>query len=327
MNFGRALVTGGSGFIGTHLVEALLGNGVEVRNIDVRAPYRPDHEAWWTKGDLLDRAQVRQVVEDFRPDVIFNLAAIADLSGGGDAFRVNTEGLSNVIEAALAQPTPPRLVHTSTQFVIRPGYDAKGPRDYAPYSEYGETKAKSEEILWAADEALQWTILRPTIVWGPWHTILANSTWRYLHRRWYVVPSSKDPVRSYGYVRNVVAQLMAAADADRDTVNRQVFYTGDEPMPSSRWLDGFSRALSGRPVRRVPWFLFAGAALGGEISGRLGGPSPLNFGRLFRMTNDAPVAMEPTLQVLGPGPCSLEDGLRETVDWLRTYDPAEFNRA
>ena len=63
---------------------------------------------------------------------------------------------------------------------------------------------------------------------------------------------------------NVVGQMIAASKAEAAEVNRRVFYVGDEPIPSSRWLDGFSRALTGRKARRVPGGVLKLLALGGE---------------------------------------------------------------
>ena len=202
--------------------------------------------------------------------------------------------------------------------VAGPGYQISGPRDYDPYTPYGVSKAESEEILWNWDGDLEWTIVRPAIVWGAWHPTMASSTFRYLKRRWYMVPTGKDPIRTYSYVGNLVDQLIGLAEADAARVNRQMFYGGDVPIPTSRWLDTFSRALSGRPTRRVPFALLSALAWAGEMVGKLGGPSPINRGRLYRMTSDYAVPVEPTFAALGAPRIPLEKGVEETVQWLRS---------
>jgi hypothetical protein len=131
-------------------------------------------------------------------------------------------------------------------------------------------------------------------------------------------PTGRDPRRSYGYVANVVHQMMRLFEVDRELVSGETFYVGDEPIPSSTWLDAFSRALRGRPVRRVPATLLRLAAVAGEVSGRLGGPSPINRGRLYRMSTDYAVPMERTFDVLGHGPVSFDTGVQTTVGWLRS---------
>lgn len=313
----RCLVTGGSGFIGSHLVDALVEAGHDVANLDVKSPPASNRLASWYPIDLLDRTGVEALVADFAPDIIFNLAAVADIDLGADAMRPNTDGLRHLVGAARALPGKPRIVHASTQLVVGPEHRPTSPRDYAPYTVYGESKAQSEEILWDEANGLEWVILRPTTVWGPRHPSFDRSIWKYLKRRWYLLPTGIDPVRSYGYVASVVAQFVAAGTLPAAQVNHQVFYAGDEPIRSSVWLDGFSRALSGRPVRRIPGGLLRTLATLGSLSKRFGGPAPIDQGRLYRMTTDYPVPMEPTFAVLGRGPVSVEQGIAQTSDWLR----------
>ena len=312
----RILVTGGSGFIGTHLVEALLLAGHEVLSLDVTAPKRPEHTPLWKQLDLLDEAALFKTIGQYHPTAIYNLAAVADISKSAEAFAVNTQGLTNLINANLGLAPQAHVIHASTQFVVRPQYAAKCGRDLAPYTDYGHSKADSEKLLWHAPAAMPWTIVRPTVVWGPWHPSFAETIWRYLAKRWYMLPTGIDPIRSYGYVGNVVAQLLRIQDAIPDDVLGKVFYVGDQPIRSSVWLDGFAKAMTGKPVRRVPGGLLRFAALLGEFSGRLGGPSPINLGRLYRMTTDYETPMAATFTVLGHGPHSFEDGIERTTAWL-----------
>ncbi len=125
----RVLVTGGSGFIGTHLVSAVLDDGADLLNLDVKRPVLPDQRKHWRDLDLLDAKAVEQAVVDHRPDVIFNLAAVADIWLTGDALLANTQGLRNLIVASSALPSSPRLLHVSTQLVVKAGYTPQGVRD------------------------------------------------------------------------------------------------------------------------------------------------------------------------------------------------------
>lgn len=89
----RALVTGGDGFVGHHLVEHLRASGDEVLVTDRHSE---------PSLDITVPASVRQVVEDFRPDAVYHLAGWADVGGSWDdptrALRLNAEGTLNVLE-------------------------------------------------------------------------------------------------------------------------------------------------------------------------------------------------------------------------------------
>jgi nucleoside-diphosphate-sugar epimerase len=322
----RIVVTGGSGFIGTNLVQTLMDRGDTVLNLDLVAPGVGSHRAAWKQVDLLDAPTITQAIAGFRPDAVYNLAAVADIALAAEAMLPNTQGLRNVVAGVRAAPGAPILIHASTQLVIGPEYVPQHPRDYHPYTPYGQSKADSEEILWEEAGDVRWTIVRPATVWGPWHASFHKSIWRYLNRGWYMLPTGIDPIRSYGYVGTIVAQMLAILDAEPAKVDRQAFYLGDEPIRSSVWLDGFSRAMTGRRARRVPGIALRLLAEGGEILKRFGGAAPIDRGRLYRMTTDYPVPMEQTFAVLGQGPTSLDLGIERTVAWLRERHPGEFRR-
>lgn len=322
----RILVTGGSGFIGTHLIDALLAHGHEVLNIDAKSPVKPTHRPCWRDVDLMDYASLSAVTGAFAPTLMFNLAAIADISLGREAMLPNTQGLRNLINIGRNLAARPRLVHTSTQLVVEAGYRPSGDRDYKPYTDYGVSKAESEKILWDEANDYVWTIVRPTTIWGPLHATFPQSTFKYLQRRWYMVPSGSQPVRSYGYVANVVDQMIAAGTLDPKLVDHRIFYVGDEPMQTGCWLDGFSKAMTGKPCRRIPFFTLQALALVGDISKKIGGPAPIDSGRLYRMTTDYTVPMASTFETLGTGSVGLDEGIDRTVEWLRETYPAEFPR-
>lgn len=313
------VVTGGSGFIGSHLVEALTGSGARVTNLDIQPPSRGDQRSEWIDCDIRDPAQMAAALNDVRPEFVFNLAAVAELSAPSSAMAVNTRGLINIIEYSRTMANSPLIVHFSTQLVVEPGYRPSGPLDFAPYSEYGATKAESERLLHGLGGGLDWLIVRPTTVWGPLHPTFAGEVWRYLAKGFYLVPAGCRARRSYGYVGNVVEQVMRLAELARtdELVVGRTLYVGDEPVQTTVWLDAFSHALRGGRTRRVPTTLLTLLAEAGELSGRLGLPSPLNRERLFRMTTDYAVDMRPTFELVGQGSTGIDEGVTATVRWLR----------
>lgn len=313
----RILITGGSGFIGTHLVRALVAQGATVLNVDRRLTSN-DARVQEQPVDLLDRPALQKAFSEFAPTAVLNLAAETDIERSPAAFKVNTLGLEHV--AACVQQFAPsaKLIHFSTQLVVQPGHEPKADDDLMPYTVYGESKAEAERWLRGNGQDFDWTIVRPTTVWGPGHPTFSRSIWRYLRKRYYMLPAGADPIRSYGYVDNVVFQTMRLLELPAENTRHMTYYVGDEPVRSSQWLDAFSVALSGKPVRRIPFALLRGLALAGEGAKKLKLPSPINLGRLYRMTSDYPVPMERTFRDLGRGPVSLMEGVNRTKAWLES---------
>jgi nucleoside-diphosphate-sugar epimerase len=240
-------------------------------------------------------------------------------------YRVNTEGTRNVLDAIRATSSVERTIITSTQFVCAPGRLPKDDTDYFPETVYGRSKVITEELTRTANLPACWTIIRPTNIWGPWHMRYRREFWRVLQRGLYLHPGRQPVIRSYGYVRNLISQIQKIFEAPRATVHGKTFYLGDRPINLLDWVNGFARALTGREVRVVPRSLMRGLALFGDIPTAVTGkPFLINSSRLRSMTTNYETPMEPTFEALGESPYSLEEGIKETVEWLRTAKGSSF---
>ena len=176
----RIVVTGGAGFLGSHLVDALVERGDDVRAFDnlstgKREKVHPDAEL--VELDVVDAAQVRSALEAHRPEIVFHLAAQADpkrafLDPAFDA-RVNVVGSINVALMAV-QCGARKVVFTSTGGAMYGSPDPSAlPVDetfaIAPSSPYGMSKYCAELYLGmiADQHGLEYSILRPANVYGP----------------------------------------------------------------------------------------------------------------------------------------------------------------
>ncbi len=318
----RLLVTGGSGFIGTNVIDSFSREGHAIFNYSLHPPLNPEQTSYWRTGDILDAKATAAVFQEFQPNCVLHLAARAECDENTtveSGYRANTEGTKNVLEAIRATPSVDRTIITSTQFVCGPGRLPTSDTDYFPETVYGQSKVITEQLTRAANLPSCWTIIRPTNVWGPWHMRYRREFWRVLERGLYVHPGRQPVIRTYAYVKNVASQIQKIFEASRDQVNRKTLYVGDRPINLFDWANGFSRALTGHEVRVIPRPLMRALALAGDIPTRMTGkPFLINSSRYRSMITNYETPMEPTFELLGENPYTLEDGIDETVKWLRT---------
>jgi nucleoside-diphosphate-sugar epimerase len=298
-----------------------LAQGYTVTNVDLAPPPEASQRACWRKGSILDAADMVRLLAEVKPEHVVHLAALAVMEGRSlEDFKANIEGTANLLNAVKAFGGVERLVVTSTQHVRRPG---SGPpahdEDYLPYMLYGESKVLTEKLTRNAGLNGHWTLIRPTAVWGPHHPFQVNGLWRLIQRGLYVHPAHDPVVRAYGYVGNVAWQierilaLPAAATAGR------TLYVGDANARQLDWVNGFAQALTGRDVRTVPLWTIRSLAAVGDGMRAIGLRFPMYGSRLFNLITSNPVPMEPTFAVLGQGPVSMAQGIRETAIWLKQH--------
>jgi nucleoside-diphosphate-sugar epimerase len=223
------------------------------------------------------------------------------------------------LEAVKNTPTVARLIVTSTQFVHKSGHLPENDQDFDPYTVYGQSKVITEKLTRSARLDCIWTIVRPTVIWGPWHPQYPNGVWRLIKRRLYYHPGKAPVIRSYGYVGTVAFQLERILHAPSALVNHRVYYLGDLPMNQLDWVNAFSLALTGKPVRVIPRELLHVMAFIGDALSSFGVRFPMYTARFRRMTDDYLIPMEPTIEALGESPYSLQRGVQQTVQWLQCH--------
>lgn len=318
----RVLVTGGSGFIGTNVVDALLSDARVVLNVDIAPPKAAAHRASWQQTDILDAGALRKAFMSFRPDLVFHLAAKTVLNERTDLthYAANIEGVQNVIDAVQAAGSVERTFFASSRLVSRLGYVAHDDFDYQPSTLYGLSKVRGEQLVLAAPAALgTWSILRPTGIWGPWFGVPYRDFFRSIERGRYVHPAGRDAHKSYGYVENTVYQLRQLAARPPSDVHGRVFWLADYPPLSVRsWATLIQEALGARRIASLPVSVLKGAALAGDLLERLGvSHAPLTSFRLNNLISDMLYDTSSLEALVGPLPFSAAQGVERTVAWLR----------
>jgi dihydroflavonol-4-reductase len=164
----RALVTGATGFVGSHLVEALLNCSVDVTALARSASKATDLGRRGVRvvgGDLHDTAGLERAVQD--QDVVYHVAGVVAAPDEAAFLRSNRDGTRNLLTAAERQGRP-RLVLVSSLAAAGPaqhGVPLAGTEPPHPVTAYGRSKLAAEQAL--RTTSLPWSIVRPPIVYGP----------------------------------------------------------------------------------------------------------------------------------------------------------------
>src|SRR5436190_3028437 len=185
----RYLVTGGSGYIGSRLIEILGDREATERivNVDVRPPTRPGPKSEFVRGDVRDAASIRSLLERERADALVHLAFILNpLRDEARMYDIDVNGTDAVLRAAAAAGTEQVLVASSATAYgafpdnpkpIAEDWPVRGQPDFS----YARHKAEADRVcqLWAArnpDRVM--TIVRPCIVFGPNVDNYISRTWQ-----------------------------------------------------------------------------------------------------------------------------------------------------
>lgn len=314
----RVLVTGGSGFIGTHLMSLIMKNNVEIMNLDIAEPKVRSHGNYYKLCDITDMDSVLAAFNSFQPSHVVHLAARTDTDGSSlEDYVVNSLGTKVILESVKRTQSVQSVVVTSTQFVHRPGDLPRNDQDFDPHTIYGESKVIAERLTRDAGLDGRWTIVRPTNIWGPWHPRYPKEFWRILQRGLYLHPSGPPVIRSYGYVENVANQLFEILLAPSSRVSERVIYVGDAPIDLYEWVNAFSIELTGRPVRVAPRSFLRLLGWAGDLASGLGLRAPITSSRFRSMTQDYLTPMDGTFELLGKPAITLSEGVATTVNWLR----------
>ena len=315
----KILCTGGSGFIGTHFMDWFLEKGIDVLNVDIKAPQKTEHLKSWVECDILNYENLKAVFTDYQPTHVVHLAARAVMEGKSlDDFKENTDGTKNILEITKITQSVSRIIVTSSQHVRKPGSELPHhDNDFEPLGLYGQSKVITEQLTRQADLKCVWTIIRPTNIWGPYHPLFEAGLWRVIKKGLYFHPSGKPIIRSYGYVGNVIWQIEKILHAPDGIVNTKMFYVGEAPSDQLDWLNAFSKALTGTNVKVVPKNIIFLLAITGDFLSIFHIKFPMYAERFRNLTTSNFVPVQRTLDTFGQPPYSLEDGIRETVSWLK----------
>ncbi|HUR96223.1 MAG TPA: NAD-dependent epimerase/dehydratase family protein [Gemmatimonadales bacterium] len=322
----KVLVTGGTGFVGSHLVRRLLSRGHEVTTLD-RSPGLFDDElrslgATMLSGSVTDSGDVDRAVAG--QEVVYHLASpFGDILEPDAAYwAIEVDGTRNVLEAAQRSGVR-RVVHCSTQgvhgIITEPPGDEDSP--IAPRDYYCYSKAEGEKVVrdYLA-RGMDIVIVRPTSVYGPGDTRGWLKLYRMVAKGWFLMIGDGRTYNHPVYVENLVDlfELVSVAPQARG----RTYLAGDDEAVTLSELVGSVAAAEGSRVRivRFPWYgaaLMAASAVE-AIGRRFGFKPPVFRRRLSWFKTNRAFRIDRARSELGYTPrVGLNEGLRRTATWYR----------
>jgi nucleoside-diphosphate-sugar epimerase len=273
----KALVTGASGFVGSHLVEGLLERGYQVRCLVRKTSnlrWLSGLKAEYVYGDIADKDSLKGVFEN--ADLVFHSAGLTSAKNREEYFRANAEGTRNLVEACLEEnPRLQRFLYVSSQAAVGPG-DNERPLDETapcrPITDYGESKLAGEKIVLQHSSQLPVTIIRPPAVYGPRDTDVLGF-FKVASKGFRVSFGRGESFLSLVYVKNLVDGIIRAVENPGSV--GQVYFIADDKVYS--WKDAFSiiaKVLNKRTIPlKIPRSLVLFLAFIAQNSSRLFGRS------------------------------------------------------
>ena len=301
-------VTGGTGFIGRHLIDGLTAAGHDVVAL-TRREASPRRGVKWLSGSLHDSASLRRLIDG--ADVVVHCAGAVKASDARAFDAANAQAVSHIAGIAALQSAPPLLIHLSSLAARQP-----------ELSPYAASKAAGEEAL-SLLAGMPWVSLRPPAVYGPGDLEILK-VFKSLRFGIGFVPGSGEGRLSILHVRDLVAAILALMAAERPAVAGATFELSDpreDGYTFSEIYDIAGRVL-GRRARLigVPRGLLTTVAQINRAMARLTGDTPmLTPEKVAELLHPDWVARGPKLgeRISWSPKIGLEEGLRETLAWYR----------
>ena len=272
----KALVTGATGFLGSHLAEFLLKKGYEV-SVLVRPGSKRDNLDFFTgykilEGTLDDPLSLRRAVEG--QDLVFHAAGLIRARSREEFLEVNHLGTRKLLEAvAAANPKLSRFIYISSMAATGPPLDGRPKKEADPcnpITPYGESKWEGEIETMKYKDQFPVTIIRPPAIYGPRDKGMFTY-FRLAARGFYPLIGKGDSFVNIISIFDLVEGTITAAE--EPNAAGEIFFLAEKKIYSWReagQIIAFACGKAGRPLRIPKWVLFAAGETNQFVAGLFG---------------------------------------------------------
>lgn len=318
----KALVTGAPGWLGSHLVEALVAEGREVRCFVQRgidASSLSNLKVELVEGDLRD-ARLFEVAKDV--DSIFHCAGVIHPKNVKEFYEINTKGTKKLIEASIANRVG-RFIYISSNSAAGCNKDRNTLMTEndpcKPVTDYGRSKLLAElAVKEAQNKGLDTVIIRPCWYYGPGQPARMTEFMRMIKKGRPLIFGDGYNLRSMSYIGNLVNGLLLAEKSNK--ASGQTYWIADERPYATLEIVETIAELLGVEVkpRYIPSFVSWGLEKTDIFLGKLGIYS-MNIHVAGEMRRDIACSIEKAKRELGYRPkIELKEGMQRAIEWCKS---------
>lgn len=320
----KALVTGGTGFVGSHLIEYLLK-----QNISVKCLVRKTSDTKWLKELPVEYVTASLVKPELLSDAvkgidyIFHIGGLTKAKRNEDFYTVNYSGTKNLLEAArVFNGTIKRFVYCSSQAAAGPSKSNEPIDENSspnPVSIYGKSKLAGEEAVLEYKKYFPVTIVRPPSVFGP-RDIDFLFIFKMLNKRFYPILGTENRFYNFIFVSDLVKGIYETAVSEKGV--NQTFFLCDDRIYSWGEFINISKNILGKKVLKISIplpFLYISAFFSDIIAKIIRTPSIFNLQKVAEFKEQYWTCTSKKAHDLinFKTEYTLEDALNLTLNWYK----------
>ncbi len=324
----KVLVTGATGFIGSHIADELLKKGY-----DVRCTYRKTSNLQWLKNksfelieaDFFDIESLKKATEGV--DYIVHSAGVVAARGLEGFMRGNRDTTANLLKAAASNTNLKRFVHVSSQTAAGPAKSLEEPvtEDMPPnpITAYGKSKIAAEKEVISFKDQFPYTIVRPTAVFGP-RDVAIYQMFQIAQKGLGTLMGFDKKYLNLIHSDDCVRGTIQAMESDK-AENQIYFLASEEIYNWPQIINAFKKAFNKKffITIRIPHFLIYTIAGITEFTGKFSKKPPVfNIDKARDFVQKYWIcSVDKAKRDFGfKQEMSLEDGIRQTIDWYQKHN-------